>query len=1084
MKRLTKKSRRPHFELNSKVCAAIYALLCSYSFPGMAAPQGGTVTSGSATIGQMGSVTRIDQSTQRASINWQGFGIAAGETVNFNQPNASAITLNRVVGNERSVIEGALNANGKVFLVNSNGVLFTRGSSVNTAGLVASTLDISDADFNAGRFVFRGNGGSGSVINMGTLTAAQGGYVALLGRSVSNQGVIVATKGTVALGSGEKISLNFNGDSLVSLSIDEGTLGALVENKGAIQADGGTVILTAKAADDLLGSQVNNTGIVQARTMDDLKGRIALRADGGTVDVGGTLDASSPATGGGGTVETSGRSVRVSDDAVVTTQAANGDTGTWTLASDAFTVGAGANISGAQLGRQLGRNNVAISSTGGNGADGHLYIEQAVNWSANTALTLTAANDVRIDAPIAATGASAGLNLNFGSGGDYRIDMSKGASVTLSGANATLAMNGQAYTLIHSMSDLEKIDDAGGVAAGRYALAGNLDAAGKTYGSAVVSSLSGTLAGLGHTISNLRIIEPVHDDYLQTPVGLVGTAQVGSAIRDIGLLGVDVSGYGRVGGLVGENFGGAISRAYVTGKVQGVVNVGGLVGYNGSGFNLETGEFIVGNGIVSDSFSTAAVTASTRYAGGFSYIGGLVGRNFGATYKILRSSATGDVSVVTDTSTGLLNGNIGGLVGGNLNGAIEDSHATGNVSVSDNTSSVGGLVGINSGATAVVTNSHATGNVKGGDSNVGGLAGQNLGGARIVDSYASGNVTGGASNASQNIGGLVGWNNGSTISGSHASGTVTASGASAGGLVGSNGGPDASITNSYATGDVNGGPVSAGVGGLVGSNSGTISGSHATGNVRGEIAGGLVGGNAGLITDSFSSGNVFGSYAAGGLVGQMDGGSILDSRASGNVTGGADYDFTGGLVGRMQGGDIDNSHATGSVIHGNDTTGRLIGNNTGSGTITNSTYRDAAAEAAAQAAAEAAARAAAAAQAAAEAAARASSEAAAQAAAEAQAAAVAAAQAAARAAALQERAQTGSRLAAAATSEAQRQPERPAPQTTAGFTQRAAALADNIVFADRRSFSANVERIEIDGKVFELEDEGAKAPAAPPSTPR
>ncbi|WP_412179929.1 hypothetical protein, partial [Variovorax paradoxus] len=90
----------------------------------------------------------------------------------------------------------------------------------------------------------------------------------------------------------------------------------------------------------------------------------------------------------------------------------------------------------------------------------------------------------------------------------------------------------------------------------------------------------------------------------------------------------------------------------------------------------------------------------------------------------------------------------------------------------------------------------------------------------------------------------------------------------------------------------------------------------------------------------------------------------------------------------------------------------------------------------------------------------------------------------ARAAALQERAQTGSRLAAAATSEAQRQPERPATQTTAGFTQRAAALADNIVFADRRSFSANVERIEIDGKVFELEDEGAKAPAAPPSTPR
>ena len=1053
----------------------------------MAAPQGGTVTSGSATIGQIGSVTRIDQSTQRASINWQGFGIAAGETVNFNQPNASAITLNRVVGNERSVIEGALNANGKVFLVNSNGVLFTRGSSVNTAGLVASTLDISDADFDAGRFVFSGNGGSGSVINMGTLTAAQGGYVALLGRSVSNQGVIVATKGTVALGSGEKISLNFNGDSLVSLSIDEGTLGALVENKGAIQADGGTVILTAKAADDLLGSQVNNTGIVQARTMDDLKGRIALRADGGTVDVGGTLDASSPATGRGGTVETSGRSVRVSDDAVVTTQAANGDTGTWTLASDAFTVGAGANISGAQLGRQLGRNNVAISSTDGNGADGHLYIEQAVNWSANTALTLTAANDVRIDAPIAATGASAGLNLNFGSGGDYRIDMSKGASVTLSGANATLAMNGQAYTLIHSMSDLERIDDAGGVAAGRYALAGNLDASGKTYDNTVVSKLSGTLAGLGHTISNLTIRQPESNPWTIAS-GLVGTAQIGSAIRDIGLIGVNVDAYGRVGGLVGENIGGSISHTYVTGTVRGVNNVGGLVGYNGGSFDMETGFPINGNGIISDSFSAATVTASSRYTGSaFTDFGGLVGSNKGATYKILRSSATGNVSVLVDLGSSIGHQNVGGLVGSNINSTIVDSHATGNVTVSDNIESVGGLVGLNNTGlfvtpSALISNSYATGDVTGGRSSIGGLVGQNAETSRIVDSYATGNVK--ANNSTQNIGGLVGWNNAGTISGSHASGTVTASGVSVGGLVGNNGGAAASITNSYATGDVNGGPVSQGVGGLAGSNSGTISGSHATGNVRGEIAGGLVGGNAGLITDSFSSGNVFGSYAAGGLVGQMDGGSILDSRASGNVTGGADYDFTGGLVGRMQGGDIDNSHATGSVIHGNDTTGRLIGNNTGSGTITNSTYRDAAAEAAAQAAAEAAARAAAAAQAAAEAAARASSEAAAQAAAEAQAAAVAAAQAAARAAALQERAQTGSRLAAAATSEAQRQPERPAPQTTAGFTQRAAALADNIVFADRRSFSANVERIEIDGKVFELEDEGAKAPVAPPSTPR
>lgn len=1082
MKKTTKKYTGHVPELSSKVCAAIYALLCSYSSIATGAPQGGTVTSGSATIGQTGSVTRIDQSTQRASINWQGFGIAAGETVNFNQPNASAITLNRVVGNERSVIEGALNANGKVFLINSNGVLFTRGSSVNTAGLVASTLNLSDADFNAGRYVFSGNGGSGSVVNMGTLTAAPGGYVALLGRSVSNQGVIVATKGTVALGSGEKISLNFNGDSLVSLSIDEGALGALVENKGAIQADGGTVILTAKAADELLGSQVNNTGIVQARTMDDLKGRIVLRADGGTANVGGTLDASSPATSGGGTVETSGRSVRVSDDAAVTTKAANGDTGTWTLASDAFTIGAGANISGAQLGRQLGSNNVVISSRGGNGADGHLYVGQGVNWSANTALTLSAAKDVRIDAPITATGARAGLKLNYG--GDYRIDMSQGASVTLSGANATLAMNGQAYTLIHSMSDLEKIDDAGGDATGRYALAGNLDASGKIYDNTVVSKLSGTLAGLGHTISNLTILQP--DSTPGTVAsGLIGTAQIGSVIRDIGLIGVNVSAFGRVGGLVGQNFGGTISHAYVTGAVQGITSVGGLVGYNGGRDDPETGVTFNGDGIIADSYSTATVTGSSRYPNtSFSYIGGLVGWNRGPSYKILRSSASGNVSAINDPAAGTSNSNIGGLVGSNGNGTIADSHATGNVSVSNNTTYVGGLTGNNNGARSVITNSYATGDVTGGAGNVGGLAGANTGG-RIADSYATGDVTGGAvvSPGSESYGGLVGSNSSGTISGSHATGMVTTSSGIAGGLVGSSGGENASISNSYSTGDVKGGAGST-VGGLVGQNSAgsTISGSRASGDATGESAGGLVGGNSGDITGSSASGNVTGSYAAGGLVGQHGGGTIRDSIASGRVSGG-DY-FTGGLVGRMTGGNIDNSHATGSITSTGGATGGVVGENSGTGTITNSTYRDLEAEAAAQAAAEAAARAAAAAQAAAEAAARASSEAAAQAAAEAQAAAVAAAQAAARAAALQERAQTGSRLAAAATSEAQRQPERPAVQTTAGLTQRAAALADNIVFADRRSFSANVERIEIDGKVFELEDEGAKAPAAQPSTPR
>jgi filamentous hemagglutinin family protein len=214
--------------------ALVSLILLSFVFQPLAyaAPTGGQVVSGSSAIYQNGSVTDINQSSQKTAINWQSFSINPSETVNFNQPNTSAIALNRVIGNEKSLIQGALNANGKVFLVNSNGVMFTKGAKVNVGGLVASTLDITDEDFNKGNYVFQGNGqGNGQVINMGKIKAADGGYVALLGDQVRNEGVIVASKGTVSLNGAKKATLNFNGDSLVDVSIDEGTLNALVESK-------------------------------------------------------------------------------------------------------------------------------------------------------------------------------------------------------------------------------------------------------------------------------------------------------------------------------------------------------------------------------------------------------------------------------------------------------------------------------------------------------------------------------------------------------------------------------------------------------------------------------------------------------------------------------------------------------------------------------------------------------------------------------------------------------------------------------------------------------------------------------------
>jgi filamentous hemagglutinin family protein len=279
-----------------KISLVVSALLTSISLV-HAAPSGGTVTTGSANINQIGSITTINQSTQKASINWQDFSIGKTETVNFVQPSASSVTLNRVVGATPSLIEGAMNANGQVFLINPNGVLFANGSQINVGGLVASTLNLTDENFQSGNYVFEGNS-QNSILNMGTITTAQGGYVAMMGKTVANEGTIVATMGNVQMASGEKITLDLNGNSLVKLTIDQGTLNALIENKGLIKANGGQVYLSTQAVDTILDGMVNNTGVIEVSSFTDVGGKIVLTSDNITLGSESVLDASG-AKGGG-----------------------------------------------------------------------------------------------------------------------------------------------------------------------------------------------------------------------------------------------------------------------------------------------------------------------------------------------------------------------------------------------------------------------------------------------------------------------------------------------------------------------------------------------------------------------------------------------------------------------------------------------------------------------------------------------------------------------------------------------------------------------------------------------------------------
>ncbi|MEG2034419.1 MAG: filamentous hemagglutinin N-terminal domain-containing protein, partial [Janthinobacterium sp.] len=236
-----------------------------------------------------------------------------------------------VLGGDGTTILGNLSANGKVFIVNPNGVLFGKGASVNTAGLVASTLDISNNDFMSGKYQFSGSG-TGKVLNQGSISAP-GGYVALLGANVSNEGTIQARLGSVALAAGKAITLDVAGDGLLNVAVDRGAVGALVNNGGLIQADGGTVVLSAQAAGDLLKTVVNNTGVIEAHTIATRGGTIKLLGDmqSGTVNAAGTLDASAPAGAvgsRGGFIDTSAAHVKIADGLKVTTAAPQGLSGT------------------------------------------------------------------------------------------------------------------------------------------------------------------------------------------------------------------------------------------------------------------------------------------------------------------------------------------------------------------------------------------------------------------------------------------------------------------------------------------------------------------------------------------------------------------------------------------------------------------------------------------------------------------------------------------------------------------------------------------------------------------------------------
>ena len=314
--------------LLSTALTAALALPAQAQTGAMAQPQGGQVVAGAAAISHSATVTAITQSSQNAAINWQSFDVGSAKTVAIQQPNTQSMTLNRVVGPDPSVIAGHITANGGVAIVNQSGVVFTPGSQVDVNTLVVSTADISNKNFMAGKLAFTRPGKpNAAIVNQGTITLKQAGLAALVAPSVRNSGLIQAKLGHVVLAGAQAATLDLYGDGLVSIDVTKqvtrapiGPSGkpveALVTNTGTIRADGGTVQLTASAADGVVQNLVSAGGTISVNGGRGAGGSIILAGVGGSMVIEGALSATGAT---GGTVQA------VTDGAVTVTKTARID---------------------------------------------------------------------------------------------------------------------------------------------------------------------------------------------------------------------------------------------------------------------------------------------------------------------------------------------------------------------------------------------------------------------------------------------------------------------------------------------------------------------------------------------------------------------------------------------------------------------------------------------------------------------------------------------------------------------------------------------------------------------------------------
>ncbi len=243
----------------------------------VAAPQDGQIIGGSAVINQSGIKTDIHQHSDKVILDWRSFDVTAQEHVEFHQPSSGAMALNRIRDVKASQIDGKLNANGHVVLINPNGVVFGSGSHVDVGSLTVTTSDIDNDDFMAGRYDFKHAGNSnGAIVNHGTITAKEAGLVTFVAPRTENHGIITAKLGKVQLAAADTFTLDMAGDGLLQIAVSDNNAQKLALNTGYLSAEGGMVRVEAATARNILDSLVENSGIIEAHSLSKQGGKIIL----------------------------------------------------------------------------------------------------------------------------------------------------------------------------------------------------------------------------------------------------------------------------------------------------------------------------------------------------------------------------------------------------------------------------------------------------------------------------------------------------------------------------------------------------------------------------------------------------------------------------------------------------------------------------------------------------------------------------------------------------------------------------------------------------------------------------------------